>query len=159
MRLQVRGSTWLFDYLRLHARVRGARALQPGVRTSELPTSAQLRARACAQVRQGDLSRARRTLTSASLTPGDEETLAALSDPDRRPPQPRRPLPPPPSLPAAAIRLDAAAVADALRTAKKGTAAGLSGATVDHYKILLADEATLALFAEAATKLANADVP
>ena len=57
------------------------------------------------------------------------------------------------------IRLNAAAVADALRTAKKGTAAGLSGATVDHYKILLADEATLALFAEAATKLANADVP
>ena len=86
-------------------------------------------------------------------------TLAALSDPDRRPPQPRRPLPPPRSLPAAAIRLDAAAVADALRTAKKGTAAGLSGATVDHYKVLLADEATLALFSAAATKLANADVP
>ena len=72
-------------------------------RASELPTSAQLRARACAQARQGELSRARRTLTSASLAPGDEATLAALSGP---------PLPPPPSLPAAAIRLDAAAVAE-----------------------------------------------
>ena len=47
-------------------------------RTSELPTSAQLRARACAQVRQGHLSRARRTLTSASLAPGDEATLAGI---------------------------------------------------------------------------------
>ena len=53
-----------------------------------------------------------------SLAPGNEGTLAALSDPDRRPPQPRRPLPPPPFLPAAAIRLDAAAVADALRMVK-----------------------------------------
>ena len=107
-----------------------AGALQLGARSSELPTSAQLRARACAQVWQGDLSRARRTLTSASLAAGDEATLAALSGPDRRPPQPRRPLPPPRS----AGALDAAAVADALRTAKKGTAAGLSGATVNHYK-------------------------
>ena len=60
----------------------GPSALQPGVRTSEPPTSAQLSARACAQVRQGDLSRARRTLTSASLAPGDEATLAALSGPE-----------------------------------------------------------------------------
>ena len=64
----------------------------------------------------------------------------------------KQPWPPCPTRTAARHSLEG-------RTAKKGTAAGLSGATVDHYKILLADEATLALFAEAATKLANADVP
>ena len=96
------GARKAFHAGRWEALLHRARALQSGVRTSELPTSAQLRARACAQLRQGDLSRARRTLTSASLAPGDEATLAALSDPDRRPPQPRRPLPPPPSLPATA---------------------------------------------------------
>ena len=42
------------------------------------------------------------------------------------------------------VHLSAAAVADSLRTAKKGAAAGLSGATAERYKLLLADEEALA---------------
>ena len=57
------------------------------------------------------------------------------------------------------VHLSAAAVADSLRTAKKGAAAGLSGATAEHYKLLLADEEALAQFAEVAMLLANGDVP
>ena len=104
------------------------------------------------------MSRARQTLTAAALAPGNEATLAALQDPARRPPEPLRPLPAAlASVPR--VHLSAAAVADSLRTAKKGAAAGLSGATAEHYKLLLADEEALAQFAEVATLLANGDVP
>lgn len=59
-----------------------------------------------------------------------------------RPPQLRRPildhvLRP---LPAPPLRLTPAEVGDALRTAKRGAAPGLSGSTMDHYKVLLEDE-------------------
>ena len=55
---------------------------------SPAPVNPQTRrhAQACAQVRQGNLSRARHTLTNPALAPGTPATLAALRDPDRRPP-------------------------------------------------------------------------
>ncbi|CAE7298517.1 unnamed protein product, partial [Symbiodinium microadriaticum] len=46
------------------------------------------RALACANVRRGEVSRARATLTSAAIATGTDETFAALSDPERRPPVP-----------------------------------------------------------------------
>ena len=52
-----------------------------------------------------------------------------------------------------------AAVAQALRTARRGTAAGLSGATCEHYKLLLDDAEALELFVHAANLLAAARVP
>ena len=55
----------------------------------------------------------------------------------------------------AAVLTDAA-VAQALRTARRGTAARLSGATCEHYKILLDDAVAVELFAHAANLLAAA---
>jgi len=51
------------------------------------------RALACANVRRGEVSRARGTLTSAAIAPGTDQTLAALSDPERRPPVPLHDVP------------------------------------------------------------------
>ena len=48
---------------------------------------------ACANVRRGEVSRARVVLTSAAIAPGTDETFAALSDPARRPPSPRQEVP------------------------------------------------------------------
>ena len=48
------------------------------------------RSLACANVRRGEVSRARVVLTSAAIAPGTDETFAALSDPARRPPSPDR---------------------------------------------------------------------
>ncbi|CAK9071279.1 RING-type domain-containing protein, partial [Durusdinium trenchii] len=89
--------------------------------------------------------------------PGTAATLAALSDPERRPQAPRSPVSPAvldyqPQVP---LPLSAHDLADALRTSKRGSAAGLSGATAEHYKVLLDDEDALELFARAATALAN----
>ena len=128
---------------------------------STQPAAARRRARACAQVRTGDLSRARQTLTNLPLAPGTAATHAALRDPARRPPTLLRPIPeevqraaaPPPT------RFSAQIVADALRSAKRGSAAGLSGSTTDHYKALFADEEALDLLAVAVTRLAAADLP
>ena len=55
--------------------------------------------------------------------------------------------------------LNDAAVAQALRTARRGTAAGLSGATCEHYKLLLDDAEALELFTHAANLLIAARVP
>ena len=57
------------------------------------------------------------------------------------------------------IQLGPAAVAAALRDARRGGAAGLSGMRAEHLKLLLADVPALELLAFAATELANADVP
>ena len=87
--------------------------------------------------------------------------LRLLSDPDKRPPHPRHPIPDDVVRFRAAnpLRLRAAELGEALRTAKRGSAAGLSGASVEHYRLLLEDEEALELLAHAASLLANADVP
>ena len=54
----------------------------------------QRRAFACANVRRGEVSRARATLTSAASAPGTDETIAALMPyPERRPPVPLHEVP------------------------------------------------------------------
>ena len=125
------------------------------------PQPDRTRERACAQVRRGQLSRARQSLTSAPLAPGNAETLRQLTDPARRPPAPRQPLSDEMASfqPAEPVRLTPAALGEALRTAKRGTAAGLSGAAIEHYRLLLEDGDALDMLSQAATQLANADVP
>ena len=100
----------------------------------------------CAQVRVGEVSRARQLLTATELAPGNDATWRALTDPVRRPPA--RPL-----------QLGPAATAAALRDSRLGGAAGLSGMRIEHLKILLIDMPALELLACAATQLANARVP
>ena len=61
--------------------------------------------------------------------------------------------------PDAPATLTDAAVGQALRSSRRGTAAGLSGATCEHYKVLLDDAEALELFAHAANLLASAQNP
>ena len=55
--------------------------------------------------------------------------------------------------------LNDAAVAQARRIGKRGTAAGLSGTTCEHYKLLLDNAGALELFTHAANLLVAARVP
>ena len=118
-------------------------------------------AAACAKVRRGQLSRARQMLTAAALAPGNAATLEALTDPARRPPHPLR-SPAPEVLqyrPSEEVVLTAHQVGEALRTSKRGSAAGLSGATVELYKLLLDDEEALESFTFAVNVTARAQAP
>ena len=49
--------------------------------------------RALRLVKLGELSAGRQALEGAAVAPGDESTLRALMDPDRRPAEPREPVP------------------------------------------------------------------
>ena len=116
---------------------------------------------ACAHVRRGEVYRGRTVLTAAALAPGTEDTFAALSDPARRPPALLTEIPADVRdlQPDAPATLTDAAVGQALRSSRRGTAAGLSGATCEHYKVLLDDAEALELFAHAANLLASAQIP
>eukprot|EP00438_Fugacium_kawagutii_P010347 Skav210918 [mRNA] locus=scaffold4127:55750:56535:+ [translate_table: standard] len=146
----------------LHAAAHAAAPATPGARTStDTAPEVARRHRACRQVRLGDLSRARATLTSSPLAPGDQTTLNALTDPTRRPPALTRPLPDHLHRfqPQAPLRSNETDLAASLRTAKRGTAPGLSDATMEHYKVLIEDAESLQHLAHAVTLLAQAAVP
>ena len=100
-------------------------------------------------------------LTAAELAPGNAATLAALTDPSKRPPTAREPIPAGVMefQPASPVRLPDGAIARALKDAKRGSAPGLSGARVEHYKLLLDDADSLGLLSAAATRLARAQLP
>ena len=98
--------------------------------------------RAAALAHLGELSAAAQALTAEPLAAGDEETLAKLRDPIRRPQIQQMPL-------AAGIvqfqaarrvRLSWERFLANLRGARRGSAAGPSGCTNDHLRILLDDE-------------------
>ena len=144
----------------MHAQQPSPGARARAARTAEEEATLR-RARACRQVAQGDLSRARATLTASPLAPGTAATLESLVDPARRPPALLRPIPDHISnyCPDAALHLSEQEVVDALRTAKRSAAPGLSGATAEHFKLLLDDGEALTLFTGALTQLATAHVP
>ncbi|OLP97981.1 132 kDa protein [Symbiodinium microadriaticum] len=144
------------------ARRAGSCRPQSGAQSLDAETVAERkREQACTKVRAGELSRARQLLTAAEIAPGNEDTWRALTDPARRPPEPRTPIPRAvvEQRSAGQVQLGPTAVAAALRDARRGGAAGLSGMRAEHLKILLADVPALELLAFAATELANAHVP
>ena len=122
--------------------------------------AARRRETAVANVQHGELSRARQALTGAALAPGTHETLQQLTDPTRRPPHLERPvsasvLQRPPS----SLRLNTKLFFEALRGARKGSAAGLSGMAASHLKPLLENEACMELLGCAASLFAAAQIP
>ena len=129
--------------------------------SADARTAERRREAACTKVRRGELSRARQLLTAAELAPGNAATLAALIDPSKRPPTARDPIPAGVMefQPASPVRLPDGAIARALKDAKRGSAPGLSGARVEHYKLLLDDADSLGLLSAAATRLARAQLP
>ncbi|CAE7730172.1 unnamed protein product [Symbiodinium sp. CCMP2592] len=134
----------------------------PRSRTGMPPDDLAARAaRATALVHIGELSAAGRALVAEPLAPGTDATLAELRDPSRRPPTPYAPLP----QDIATYQADdpcpfpLPAFVACLRSARRGAAAGPSGATNEHLRILLDDEGDTQLLHRAACRLARADLP
>ena len=159
--------------LRCEAFARGewVTLLHAAARTAEAPHLAAARSaaqdvearahRAAALVHLGELSAAGRALTAEPLAPATDATLAELRDPVRRPPEPYGPLPSEVASyqPQEPCPFPLPAFLAGLRKARRGAAAGPSGATNEHLRILLDDEVDSQLLHCAAQRLAQADVP
>ncbi len=130
---------------------------EPRIRSSR-PSEEQRALRAEMFVELGELSSGRQSLESAELAPGNQATLDALQGP--RPTRPRDPLPAAVRdfVPDRRFRLDSERFVRNLRGARRGAAAGPSGLTSDHLKVLLEDDVALDLLHELAQDLATADV-
>ena len=76
-----------------------------------------------------ELSRARQVLTEADLAPGTEATIAVLTAPARRPPQPLDPVPQEVFTfePTQKVNLNKKLFLESLRKAPRGSAAALAG--------------------------------
>ena len=142
--------------------------LQPASRTAACPQKAARHvapdpearaARAAALVHLGELSAAGRALVAEPLAPATDATLAELRDPQRRPPEPYDPMPSKIANFAPHEPCPLSAFLACLRTARRGAAAGPSGATAEHLRILLDDEVDSQQLHCAAQRLAQADVP
>ena len=86
-----------------------------------------------------ELSSARQALEGAAMVPGNEETRAALQNPERRPPCLRDPIPPDilNAAPVGPLVLDAENFARNMRSAKRGAKGGPSGMTADNLRLIL----------------------
>ena len=125
------------------------------------PTDEARAYRAESLVQLGELSAASRALTAEPLAVGSPATLAELTDPDRRPPEAYGPhdadvLGFQPDQPCA---FPQQAFVACLQSARRGSAAGPSGATNEHLRIMLDDEEDSRLLHTAAELLARAQVP
>ena len=101
-------------------------------------------ARADALIELGEVSSARQALEAAEIAPGNMDTFMKLTDPEKRPPALREADPIPDEVrnfqPAEPIILDFDRFVSNLRGARKGAAAGPSGATTDHLRVILVDD-------------------
>ena len=152
---------WRGSWAELHRLSRRAAGRQGRPQPERLGDTSKARAaRACTLVKRGEPSRARQVLTAAALAPGDATTLQALTDPDRRPTARLRDVPNEvlSHSPDKAVAVTVGQVAEALRSSKRGSAAGLSGATFEMYKLLLDDEVAIDLLTGAVNRLARANV-
>ena len=108
-----------------------------------------------------ELSHARQVLEDAALAPGNQATLDALQDPERSPAQPRELLPEDLAqfIQATPFEQDEKLFNRNLRSSRRGAAAGPSGMTMEHLRLLLAEPGALHFFFLIGEKLAQALVP
>ena len=118
-------------------------------------------ARAEMLVHLGELSSARQALEGAAVAPGCNQTLTMLSDPAKRPPVLRDPIPDEVlhHVPSSLFELDEDRLLKNLRSARRGAAGGPSGMTVEHLRILLDNIRDSKLFFRACEQMAQAKVP
>ena len=109
----------------------------------------------------GELSSGRQALKGATLAPGNSDTLGQLKDPTRRPPRPPEPLPHNvvSHVPGRVFELDEQLLSHNLRSARCGAAAGPSGMTTEHLRLLCSDMRTLHVFFQVAEKFARGEIP
>ena len=107
--------------------------------------------RAGALAHLGELSAAAKALTALPLAPTTRDTLNALRDPERRPPEPQVPVEPRlRHSHAAPVELSPAKLIANARRARKGATPGPSGCTSEHLRVLLDDEECTQLLTTAA---------
>ena len=107
-----------------------------------------------------EMSAAAKALTAPPLAPATAETLQALRDPVRRPPEAQVPIHPSVHpMSAAPAQVRKADLLINLRRARCGAAAGPSGCTNEHLRVLMDEETTVELLGHAADRLAAAKVP
>ena len=118
-------------------------------------------ARAFALVQLGELSSGRQALEGASVANGTQQTLEALRDPDRQPPLPRDLLPEAilEHEPEVRFSLEAHRFAANLRSSRRGAAAGLSGMTTDHLRLVLDQVKDTHMLCQMADQFAQARIP
>ena len=121
-----------------------------GVQGSESSRLAQL----------GELLSARQALEGAAVAPGDKKTWKALSDKTKRAKRQRHPLEDEllPMVPPDPLVLDIELMMKTLRSAKKRSAGGPPGMTVEHLRPLLESGVCTALLGEV-TQFARGQVP
>ena len=111
-------------------------------------------------IQMGELSAARQALDGDPVAPGNDATLRALRDPQRRPQAPRGPLAP--ELigfqAAALVELEQDRLLKNLRSARRGAAGGPSGMTADHVRPLLDSERDAESFCRMCEEFARAQV-
>ena len=109
----------------------------------------------------GELSHARRALEGEPVAPSNENTWKALTNEAKRPRTAREGinqelLDMNPTVP---VDLDVDLLLKNLRTSRRGAAAGPSGMTTEHLKIILDSIECYALFGEVATLFARGQIP
>ena len=117
--------------------------------------------RAKTLVMMGEVSAGRQALEGAALAPGNMTTLNQLNNPDRRPVQPIRELPPREFKefePVVPFKLNEHRFAQNVRSARRGAAPGPSGMTNDHLRILLSNPSHFQWLFRAAEQLARGDI-
>ena len=109
----------------------------------------------------GELSSTRQALEGAAVAPGCNLTLTMLSDPAKRPPVLRGPIPDEVlhHVPSSLFELDEDRLLKNLRSARRGAAGGPSGMTVEHLRILLDNIRDSKLFFRACEQMVQAKVP
>ena len=112
-------------------------------------------------VLMGEVSSARHALDGEPVAPGTQRTFDLLSDPERRPPEPYNPMPEfvqnyQAETP---FMLDKAKLLKNLKCARRGAAAGPSGMTADHLKVVLENHRDSDLFHNICQLLVRAAVP
>ena len=123
--------------------------LSPATPTDSIDRRAQ---RATRLARLGELSAARQALTAEPLAPANAETLTALTDPQRRPPQPYGEIP-------ENVISFVPEVPVAFRRARKAAAPGPSGYTAESIRLVLDDEEAASLLCDVSCLLARARFP
>ena len=117
--------------------------------------------RAVKLVQLGEVSTGRQALESARVAPGTLATLAELTNQQRRPPLPRDPLPADlaNAMPESPFDLDFDRFANNIRSAKRGSAPGPSGMTVEHLHPILESGADLTALFRVAVLYSRGQVP
>ena len=116
---------------------------EPAHRELDEETAAEKRReQAESKVRMREVRRARLLLTSLGLAPGDDETLAELTNTDLRPVRLAEEVPAHllTFAPEAKVKLNKRVVLEALRAAGKGSAQDLSGTRYEHLRVCLDDD-------------------